>query len=123
MNSRSKIDVMIGVNFRDFHFSLKDIRVKPGQPIARLNLLGWNSIRNPNKTSTKWHQNQYTRTYFSSTNGQLRKIGDNIRKFWDAEDISGKLEKKLMSLEDKVALKMVEKSTKPTGQRYEVVIP
>ena len=36
VNSRSKIDVLIGVDYPDFHFTLKDIRGKPGQLIARL---------------------------------------------------------------------------------------
>ena len=42
---------------------------------------------------------------------ELGKIGDNIRIFWDVEDISDKVGKR-MSPEDKVALKIVEKSVK-----------
>ena len=30
VNSRSKIDMLTGVDYPDFHFSLKDIRGKPG---------------------------------------------------------------------------------------------
>ena len=73
--------MLIGVGYPDFHFSLKDIRGKPGELIARLTPLGWTCIGNPNKTTTSWHQNQYTRTYFRSTNDELVKIGDNIKKF------------------------------------------
>ena len=73
--------------------------------------LAWTCIGNPKNITTNWHQNQYTRTYFSSTNGELGKIGDNIRIFWDVEDISDKVGKR-MSPEDKVALKIVEKSVK-----------
>ena len=40
VNSRSKIDMLIGVDYPEFHFSLKNIRGKPGQPIARLTPLG-----------------------------------------------------------------------------------
>ena len=50
------------------------------------------------------------------------KIGDNIKKFWDVEDISGKMGKKMMSPENKVALKMVDNSIKHNDQRYEVAI-
>ena len=102
--------MLIGVDYPDFHFSLKDIGGKPGQPIAKLAPLGWTCIENPNNTTTNWHQNQCTRTYFSSANGEPGK------KFWDVEDISGKVGKKLMSLEDKVALNMVKKSIKYDGQ-------
>ena len=41
----------------------------------------------------------------------------------NVEDISGKVEKKIMSREDKVALKVVHKSIKHDVQRYEVAIP
>ena len=116
MNSKSKIDMLIGVDYCDFHFSLKDIRGKSGQPIARIILFGWTYIGNPNKVATNWHQNQYTRTYFSSINGELGKIGGNIMKFWDAEYISAKVGKKMMSPEDKEVLKLVEKSIKYDGQ-------
>ena len=70
----------------------------------------------------KLAQNQYTRTYFGSINGELGKICD-IRKFLYVADISGKVEKKMMSPEDKVALKMVEKKHKHDGQPYKVAIP
>ena len=63
VNSRNKIDMLIGVD-PDLHFTLKDIRGKPGQTIARLTPLGWNCIGTPNKTTANCHQNQYTRTYF-----------------------------------------------------------
>ena len=65
VNSRSKIDMLIGVDYADFQFSLINIRGKPGMPIARLTPLGWTCIGNPNNTTTNWHQNQHTRTYFS----------------------------------------------------------
>ena len=123
VNRRSKIDMLIGVYYPDCHFSIKNIRGKPGQPIARLTPRGLTCIGNPNNTRSNWHQNQYTRTYFSSTNGEFGKIGDNIRKLWDVEDISGKVGKKMMSSEDKMALKMIEKSVKHDGQRHEVAIP
>ena len=39
------------------------------------------------------------------------------------EDISGKLGKEMMSPEDKMTLKMAQKSVKHDGQQYEVAIP
>ena len=47
------------------------------------------------------------------------KIGGSIKKFRDVEDISGKMGKKMMSPKDKVVLKMVDKSIKDDGERYE----
>ena len=62
VNSRNKIDMLIGVDYPDLHFSLKDIRGKPGQSIARLAPLGldshWKSKQNYNKMAPKSiHQN------------------------------------------------------------------
>ena len=62
VNSRNKIDMLIGVDYPDFHFSLKNIRGKPGQSIARLAPLGldshWKSKQNYNKMAPKSiHQN------------------------------------------------------------------
>ena len=51
------------------------------------------------------------------------KTGDNIKKFFDVEDISGKVEKKIMSPEDKTALNMADEILKHDGQWYEVAIP
>ena len=116
----TKTNMLIGVDYPGFHFSLKDIRGKPGEPIGRPTPLGWICIGKPNNTITSWHQNQYTRSYFSSTNGELVKIGDNIKKFWAVKNISGKVGKKIISPEDKMALKMVDKSIKYDGQWYEV---
>ena len=87
--------------------------------IPRLIPLWWICIGNPNKTTTAWHQSQ---TYFSSKNVEFVKIGENIKKFWDVEYISVKLGKKMMSPEDKVTPKMVDKSIKHDGQQYEVAI-
>ena len=122
LNSRNKIDMLIGVH-SGFQFSLKDIRGKPGQPKARLTPLEWTCIGDPNKTATSWHQNQYTRTYFSSADGELGKIGDSIKKFCDVEEISGKVGEKMISPEDILVLEMVDKSIKHDGERYEVATP
>ena len=46
VNSRSKIDMLIGVDYPNFLFYFKDIRGKLGQPIARLTPLGWTCIGN-----------------------------------------------------------------------------
>ena len=51
VNSKNS-DILTGRNYPDFHFSLKDIRGKPGQTIDRLTLLGMTCIGNPNNSIT-----------------------------------------------------------------------
>ena len=55
VNSRNKIDMLIGVDYPGFHFTLKDIRGKPDQTIARLTPLGWSCIGTLNKTTANCH--------------------------------------------------------------------
>ena len=57
VNSRSKINMLMRVGYPDFRFSLKYIRGKLGQAIARLTPLEWTCIGNQNNTTTSWHQN------------------------------------------------------------------
>ena len=83
--------MLIGVDYPNFHLYLKYIRRKSGQPIARLTSLKWTCIGNPKNAATNWHQSQYIITYFSSSNGEFGKIRHNFRKFWNVEDISGKV--------------------------------
>ena len=51
VNSRNS-DILTVRDYPDFHFSLKDIRGKPGQTIDRLTLLGLTCIGNPNNSIT-----------------------------------------------------------------------
>ena len=43
-NAHGAVDVLIGLDCADLHFSFKDVRGKPGQPVARLTPLGWTCI-------------------------------------------------------------------------------
>lgn len=38
---RSIMDLLIGVDYAELHFSFKDIRGNPGEPVARLTHSGW----------------------------------------------------------------------------------
>ena len=40
------VDMLIGIDHADLHFSLKEVRGKKGEPIARLTPLGWTCIGN-----------------------------------------------------------------------------
>ncbi|KAK6171945.1 hypothetical protein SNE40_018369 [Patella caerulea] len=37
----SCVDIIIGFDYAELHYSLRNIRGKPGEPIARLTPLGW----------------------------------------------------------------------------------
>ena len=41
LGSRPIVDILIGLDCVDLHYSIKDIKDKPDQPISRLTPLGW----------------------------------------------------------------------------------
>ena len=44
LGSRNTVDILIGKDLADLHYSIQDIRGKPGEPVARLTPLGWTCI-------------------------------------------------------------------------------
>ncbi|XP_053395846.1 uncharacterized protein LOC128555994 [Mercenaria mercenaria] len=41
---KNTIDLLIGVDYSDLHYSLHEVRGEPGEPIARLTPLGWTCV-------------------------------------------------------------------------------
>ena len=44
LRPRPIVDMLIGLDCADLHFSLQDVQGEPGQPIARLTPLGWTCV-------------------------------------------------------------------------------
>ena len=53
LGQRPTVDVLIGLDYSDLHYSYRDIRGNPGEPIARLTPLSWTCIGNPNDDKNK----------------------------------------------------------------------
>lgn len=54
------MDVLIGIDHVDLHYSLKDIKGKPDKAVARLTPLGWTCVGPTNG----YLQTNFTQTYF-----------------------------------------------------------
>ena len=122
-SKRVIVDMLIGIDYPDIHYSIKDVKGEPGEPTARLTPLGWTCIgKSVDDKGSVWHQNHYTQTYFCQTNGELEKIDFNLKKFGEVEGVPT-IKEKLMKREEKVALDMVERSLSYKNGRYEVGIP
>ena len=122
LGPRPTVDVLIGLDCADLHFSFKDIRGAPGQPIARLTPLGWTCI-GPVRTSKQITFNtNFAHTYFSAGKTDMAKINSLLQKFWEVDN-SGTESASSLNHEDKLALHIVEKSIKYTKGSYEVSIP
>ena len=53
----------------------------------------------------------------------MSKVDQNIKKFWEIEDVSYRMGNKMLSPEEKQALELMDESVKYDGKRYEVGIP
>ena len=60
------VDLMIGVDNANLHFSKADIRTSVGGPVARLGPLGWTCIRTPDGHDPSNSRAHIVRTFLST---------------------------------------------------------
>ena len=64
LGPRRIVDILIGIDCADLHYSIKDVRGKPGEPVARLTLLGWTCIGHPSLCPEQNYRTNFICTYF-----------------------------------------------------------
>jgi hypothetical protein len=69
--------MLIGVDLSDFHCALKEVRGKPGEPIARLTPLGWTSIG-------PFQENPHTHMSFFVH--EERQLDCLVKQMWEMEE-------------------------------------
>lgn len=114
--NRNTVDLLIGVDYSDLHFSLYEIRGNPGEPIARLTPLGWTCVGAVTNMNENEDRNYHT--FFLQNDVNLDK---SIEKFWEIEHIPQK--ENSMSIEDSSVVKQVESETECHNGHYQVPIP
>ena len=116
------MDILIGIDLADLHYSIQDIRGKPGKPIARLTPLGWTCIGGTAYAANNPFNTNFNRAYF--VNQVDTDLNKTLQKFWEI-DTSGSFAQKETSLspEDSYALREVRQSLKFENGRYEVAMP
>ena len=110
--------VLNGLDCADLHYSFQDIRGAPGQPVAWLTPLGWTCIGPVGNSKQININNNFTHTYFSVGQTDMKKINSMLQRFWEI-DISGTEQAPLLNTEDKLVLCMAEESIKYNGCSYE----
>lgn len=118
LGPKPKIDMLIGLDYSDLHYSYRDIRGKPGEPVARLTPLGWTCICNPESD-----QNQ---THFNHTYLVRQNIGSEVdtmlKRFWDIESVKPLDVVEKLSANDKKAIEIAEQSISFKDGRYEIAV-
>ncbi|CAC5373897.1 unnamed protein product [Mytilus coruscus] len=112
--------MLIGLDYPDLHYSYRDIRGKPGEPIARLTPLGWTCIGDPNSGQD---QTLFNRTYFARGQENRNDLDNIVRKFWEIENVKTPSENVFLSSDEQKALSKVEQSLEFKDGHYEVKVP
>ena len=122
LGPRRIVDILIGIDYADLHYSIKDVRGKPGEPVARLTPLGWTCIGHPSLCPKPNYRTNFIRTYFVHEESGVE-LGNAVRKFWEIEDDGLQVKTKILKPEDQVALEALKKSIKFEDGRYEIGVP
>jgi len=116
------VDILIGIDYAALHYSIKDVRGKPGKPVARLTPLGRTCIGHPSLCPEQNCRTNFIRTYFVHEESSVA-LGNAMRKFWEIEDNGLQVKGKILKPEDQVALEALKRSIKFEDGRYEIGVP
>ena len=122
LRSRPIVDLLIGLDSADLHYSFKDVRGEPGQPIARLTPLGWTCVGDLGKIDQHNATTNFVRTYFVSEEAEMEDLNVMLRQFWEIDN-SGMESVPAMSKQESLILEKAEKSITFSEGQYQIAIP
>jgi len=122
LGSRPTVDILIGLDCADLHFSVKDIRGAPGQPVARLTPLGWTCIGAIDGNRQATINTNFAYTFFSVGQTDAEKVNLMLQKFWEV-DTSGTDKLPILKAEDSLVLNMTEATIAYNNGCYRIAIP
>ena len=76
------VDNLKGVDHVYLHYSFKDVKGRPGEPVARLTPLGWTFVGPPSTQRTGSVQNHI---FVREQQENSDKISNLLRRFWEIE--------------------------------------
>ena len=79
LGSRPIVDLLIGLDSADLHYSFKDTRGEPGRPIARLMPLGWTCVGDLGQIDLYNATTNFVRTYVVSEQAEMKDLNVMLR--------------------------------------------
>ena len=83
LGPRTIVDLLIGIDYPDLHYSYHDIKGQPGEPVARLTPLGSTCVGNPNQNceyssnfSTFFIRNEKDTDSLNTTLNKVREVDE-----------------------------------------------
>ena len=126
LGKRSKIDVLIGSDYYNLLFPMKEVRGGNGEPSARLCPLGWTAIGTIDVYERHGACNTgFLHTYrmqrLDSNDGELNNL---LKQFWSLEaiGITPQVDRQLTP-DERLAVNKVNETLRFNGERYEVAVP
>ncbi|PFX16011.1 hypothetical protein AWC38_SpisGene19740 [Stylophora pistillata] len=124
------VDLLIGIDNAELHYSHFDLRGKLGGPIARLGPLGWSCIGAPDESETARTRSHVIRSLFTSEpiwserKESCCNFDMSLKRFWEIEKSGTDRDDRLVfTEEERLALSEVKDSLKYKNGRYRVVVP
>ncbi len=124
------VDLLIGTDNTDLHYSRADIRGEPGAPIARLGPLGWTCIGIPDREDGSQSRTHVIRTLLTrdptqrSVEETCCEVDRSIKRFWEVENYDTAANgAKVHTEEEQLALRKMESSISHDGTRYKIGVP
>ena len=85
------VDLLIGVDNADLHYSFVDVRGQAGEPVARLGPLGWTCVGRPNSREESGSRTHIICTLLTREAGQGGGVGvccgleQTLKRFWEVD--------------------------------------
>ena len=77
---REIVDLLIGLDCAYLHSSIKEVRGKPREPIARLTPLGWACVGHPGQREGSILQTNFASTFFVRDQSSSERFNANLKK-------------------------------------------
>ena len=113
LGKKSKVDLLIGLDYVELHRLLGEMNGETVDPVARLTPLGWTCVGPIEKEET---------SFFTFHTAYSQRDDQSLQRFWEVEN-EGIQNASKIAPKDQEVLEKVEKSIKFTDGRYEVSLP
>ena len=124
------VDLLVGIDNAELHYSHIDLRGKSGGPIARLGPLGWSCIGAPDENEAARTRSHVIRALFTKEpvgNDERESccdVDNSLKRFWEIEKSGTERTDRLVLIEEeRLAINKVKYSMNYEKGRYRVSVP
>ena len=123
------VDLLIGVDNAELHYSRADVQGEKGGPVARLGPLGWTCIGSPEGEQGSRARAHVSRALFAQEpsvgiDSVCCDIDHILKRFWEVENCgTERVDNVIFTEEENEVLKKLKASIHYTGNGYKVGVP